>query len=57
MISEVIEKHPNITVIGKARNGKDAIDKVKKLDPDVITMDVEMPIMSELEALSFSVSS
>jgi len=51
MLSEMLEKHDNITVIEKARNGKDAIEKVKKFDPDVITMDVEMPIMSGLEAL------
>ncbi|WP_280768962.1 protein-glutamate methylesterase/protein-glutamine glutaminase [Salipaludibacillus daqingensis] len=51
MLSEMLEKDDNITVVDKARNGKDAIEKVKKHDPDVVTMDVEMPIMSGLEAL------
>lgn len=51
LISDFLSKHPNIEVIGTARNGKDAIEKVKLLKPDVITMDVEMPIMDGLEAL------
>ena len=44
-ISNVIE------VVGIARNGKDAIQKIKALKPDVVTMDVEMPEMNGLEAL------
>ncbi|MFD1928683.1 chemotaxis response regulator protein-glutamate methylesterase [Sporosarcina siberiensis] len=51
LISDFLSKHPNIEVIGTARNGKDAIEKVKLLKPDVVTMDVEMPIMDGLEAL------
>ncbi|MBU2701991.1 two-component system chemotaxis response regulator CheB [Sporomusaceae bacterium BoRhaA] len=41
----------DFTVIDTARNGKDAIDKVKRLKPDLVTMDVEMPSMDGLEAL------
>lgn len=51
LISDFLSNHPNIEVIGTARNGKDAIEKVKLLKPDVVTMDVEMPIMDGLEAL------
>lgn len=39
-------------VIGMASNGKEAVEKSKELKPDVITMDIEMPIMNGLEALS-----
>ncbi len=51
LISDFLSGHPDIDVIGTARNGKDAIDKVRILKPDVVTMDVEMPIMNGLEAL------
>ena len=40
-----------IEVIGIARNGIDAVEKVRDLQPDVITMDIEMPVMNGLEAL------
>jgi DNA-binding NarL/FixJ family response regulator len=37
-------------VVGEASNGKEAVEKVKKLAPDVVLMDLAMPIMSGLEA-------
>ncbi len=40
----------NIKVVGEATNGKEALEKVKKLAPDVVLMDLAMPIMSGLEA-------
>lgn len=40
-----------IEVVGIARNGIDAVEKVRELQPDVITMDIEMPVMNGLEAL------
>ncbi|MEK5039530.1 protein-glutamate methylesterase/protein-glutamine glutaminase [Sporosarcina sp. FSL K6-3457] len=51
LISDFLSGHPEIEVIGTARNGKEAVDKVRTLKPDVVTMDVEMPIMNGLEAL------
>ena len=50
-IADLLNSHPKIEVVGTARNGKDAIDKVKILKPDVVTLDVEMPLMNGLEAL------
>src|SRR5688500_9358658 len=41
---------PDITVVGAICNGEDALDAVKKLRPDVITMDVHMPKMNGLDA-------
>lgn len=51
LISDFLNSHPGIEVIGVARNGKDAVEKVKTLNPDVVTLDVEMPLMNGLEAL------
>lgn len=51
LISDFFVDSTKIEVIGTARNGKDALDKIKTLKPDVVTMDVEMPEMNGLEAL------
>lgn len=51
MVSDMLSKHPLLEVIATARNGKDALAKVVELRPDVITMDVEMPVMNGLEAV------
>jgi len=51
ILTDILNSDPNIKVIGYARNGREAIDKVKLLKPDIVTMDVEMPIMSGIEAL------
>lgn len=50
-ISSLIEMSNEFTIIGKARNGIDAIEKIKVLKPDVVTLDIEMPEMNGLEAL------
>lgn len=51
LISEFLTEDDRIEVIGTARNGQDAISKIKLLKPDVVTLDVEMPVMNGLEAL------
>lgn len=51
-ISQLIERDPQFTVVGIARNGKDALEKIQRLQPDVVTMDVEMPEMDGIEALT-----
>jgi two-component system chemotaxis response regulator CheB len=50
-ISKMLESDPEIVVCGTARSGEDAIEKSAELNPDVITMDVEMPGMGGLEAV------
>jgi two-component system chemotaxis response regulator CheB len=50
-IAEVLRDTPDFEVIGSAINGKDAIDKALKLRPDVITMDVEMPLVDGITAV------
>jgi len=51
LVSAIIEDSPELYVIGKARNGIDALEKIKKLKPDVVTLDIEMPEMDGLETL------
>lgn len=51
LITDFLNSHPALKVVGVARNGKDAVEKLVLLKPDVITLDVEMPIMDGLEAL------
>ncbi|MBQ0756041.1 MAG: chemotaxis response regulator protein-glutamate methylesterase [Amphritea sp.] len=50
-ISQMLAAHPDIQVIDTAKNGKEAVDKVKRLNPDVVTMDIEMPEMDGITAL------
>ena len=51
MISDILNEDAHIEVIDAAHNGKDALIKVEKYRPDVITMDVEMPVMNGIEAV------
>lgn len=50
-ISMIIEKEPQLFVMGIARNGIEAIEKVQRLKPDIVTMDIEMPEMNGMTAL------
>ncbi len=51
IVTRILEKDPAIQVIDTASNGYEAIEKVQKLKPDVVTLDIEMPLMNGLEAL------
>ncbi|KZE65890.1 chemotaxis response regulator protein-glutamate methylesterase [Fictibacillus phosphorivorans] len=51
LIKEFLSEDPRIVVLDTARNGQEAIEKTEKLKPDVITMDVEMPILNGIEAV------
>ncbi|MDF9409131.1 chemotaxis response regulator protein-glutamate methylesterase [Pelotomaculum isophthalicicum JI] len=51
LISKMLGNYKDIQVIGTAVNGQDALDKVKVLKPDVVTLDVEMPVLDGLAAL------
>jgi len=50
-ISQIIESDPQFIVVGIARDGEEAVEKVKRLKPHVVTMDLEMPKVNGLEAL------
>jgi two-component system chemotaxis response regulator CheB len=51
MIRAILESEPGIEVVGEATNGVEAIAKVASLRPDIVTMDIEMPVMGGLEAI------
>lgn len=51
-ISQLIASDPQLVVIDTARNGQEAVEKAKRLSPDVITLDIEMPIMNGHQALT-----
>lgn len=51
VIRDILELDGEIKVVGIARNGKEALEKIPILKPDVITLDVEMPIMNGIMAL------
>jgi DNA-binding NarL/FixJ family response regulator len=46
----VLENHPEWEVCGEAENGIEAIEKYRLLEPDLVIMDVSMPLMNGLDA-------
>lgn len=52
-IVELLENQPEFQVVGEAANGKEATQLAERLKPDVITMDLMMPIMTGLEATEY----
>lgn len=50
-LTEIIAADPEMVVAGTANNGREAVEKALELKPDVITMDVEMPVMDGIQAV------
>ncbi|CAH0525214.1 protein-glutamate methylesterase/protein-glutamine glutaminase [Vibrio hippocampi] len=50
-VSDIINAAPRLEVIDVAVNGKEAVEKALSLKPDVITMDIEMPVMDGITAV------
>lgn len=46
----ILETEPDITVVGEAGNGQEAVELVRRARPDVVLMDVRMPVMDGIEA-------
>lgn len=51
IISDMINSENNMEVVAIARNGQDFIKKLEDVKPNVVTLDVEMPVMNGIEAL------
>ncbi len=47
---QLLEKEPDFKVVGEATNGKEAIELVTTLQPDIAIMDISMPVMDGIEA-------
>jgi two-component system chemotaxis response regulator CheB len=50
-LGKMLSSDPGIEVVGSARDGLEALDKIVALNPDLVTMDIEMPRMDGIEAL------
>lgn len=51
MLSDILKKE-GIEICGEAENGKDAIDKYQQLKPDLVTMDIVMPKVEEIDGIA-----
>jgi len=51
LIAKVLGRDPQIEVVGKAKNGKETVELVSLLKPDLVTMDLRMPVMDGFGAI------
>ncbi len=50
-LKEMIDQHPDLSVVGSAANGREAVEQARSLRPDLVTMDFEMPEMDGITAV------
>ena len=53
IITDIVQSEGDMIVAGTAKNGLEAIAKCKEIHPDVVTMDIEMPVMDGLTSLQY----
>jgi len=46
----LLERQPNLEVVGESENGRETVELVASLEPDVVVMDVAMPVLNGIEA-------
>lgn len=51
MLCDILSQDPDLSVIGEAKDGLEAVAKAISLKPDLVTMDIEMPVLNGLEAI------
>jgi DNA-binding NarL/FixJ family response regulator len=49
-LRSLLDRQPGITVVGEAGNGQEALNRLSELQPDIVLMDVAMPVMDGLQA-------
>jgi DNA-binding NarL/FixJ family response regulator len=49
VVHEFLDRLPNISVVGEASDGKEAVAQVERLRPDIVLMDISMPLQNGLE--------
>ena len=52
-LMEVLDEEPDMAVVGEARNGQEAIEQVDLLSPDVVFMDLNMPVRNGIETTAY----
>ncbi len=50
VVRPLFDSHPKFEVVGEAEHGREAVEKAPKLRPDLIILDLTMPVMNGLEA-------
>lgn len=51
-LRSLLESEPNFTVVGEGTNGKEGVDLTMELKPDILIIDVRMPIMNGIDAVA-----
>ncbi len=52
-LKKIMERDPDIEVIAVVRNGAEAVERTRALEPDVVALDINMPVMDGLTALQY----
>jgi len=52
VLRDILEVDPEISVVGEARNGREAVELARRLAPDIVTMDLGMPVLDGMGAIA-----
>lgn len=53
VLANIINSDPNMQVIGEAKNGKEVLEKIAELKPDVVTLDINLPLLNGIDVLEY----
>jgi two-component system chemotaxis response regulator CheB len=56
LVSELVQSSGEFRVVGTARNGHQALEQIHALDPDIVTLDIDMPELDGLQTLGYIMS-
>jgi two-component system chemotaxis response regulator CheB len=52
IISDIVNSDPHLEVVGKAKDGEEALEKIASLNPDVVTLDINLPVRNGIDVLN-----